>query len=181
MYSDFWLIRTKCADVVKYEPSLYFGSSAICVLARMCCLWYKLFPRSSPNPNEYTHERSRSKCTLIHELQRFWNKAGGLYLRQCLLHWPSFQHLIASAPAAQVVSFYCSIYDLSSWHRCPNLNFNHKVVEKKNDIMQRNTSLALYLASMSSAIQYPKSLHGSQVCLPLHYQGFAIDASKCCI
>ena len=98
----------------------------------------------------------------------------------CLLHWPSFQHLIASAPAAQVV-FYCSIYDLSSWHRCPNLNFNHKVVEKKNDIMQRNTSLALYLASMSSAIQYPKSLHGSQVCLPLHYQGFATDASKCCI
>ena len=40
----------------------------------------KLFPRSSPNPNECTHEKSKSVHTLIHESQRFQNKADGLYL-----------------------------------------------------------------------------------------------------
>ena len=30
----------------------------------------KLFPKSSPNPNECTHERNRSTCRLIHESQR---------------------------------------------------------------------------------------------------------------
>ena len=45
-------------------------------------LQFKLFPRSSPNPTECMHETERSKnaCTLIHEWQRFQNKADGLYL-----------------------------------------------------------------------------------------------------
>ena len=41
----------------------------------------KLFPKSSPNPNKCKHERSESARTLIHESQRFRNKADGLYLR----------------------------------------------------------------------------------------------------
>ena len=40
----------------------------------------KLFPRSSPNPNACTHEKSKSARTLIHESLRFRNKADGLYL-----------------------------------------------------------------------------------------------------
>ena len=40
----------------------------------------KLFPRSSPNPNACTYEKSKSARTLIHESQRFRNKADSLYL-----------------------------------------------------------------------------------------------------
>ena len=40
----------------------------------------KLFPKSSPNPNESTHERSESTRMLIHESQRFRNKADGLVI-----------------------------------------------------------------------------------------------------
>ena len=44
------------------------------------CLRSQLFLRSSPNPNECTHERSKSARMHIHESQRFRNKADGLYL-----------------------------------------------------------------------------------------------------
>ena len=57
----------------------------------------------------------------------------GKKLRQCLLHRLGFQHLIAAGPAAAVVFFCCSIYDLSGWHRCPNPNFSNKILEKKKD------------------------------------------------
>ena len=40
----------------------------------------KLFSRSSPNPNACTHEKSKSARSLIHESQRFRNKADGLHL-----------------------------------------------------------------------------------------------------
>ena len=40
----------------------------------------KLFPRSSPHPNECMHERSKSAPMHIHKSQRFRNKADGLYL-----------------------------------------------------------------------------------------------------
>ena len=52
--------------------------------------------------------------------------------RHHLLHQPGFQHLIAAAPAAPVVSFCSLIYYLSSWHRCPNPTSNRTVLEKKN-------------------------------------------------
>ena len=57
-----------------------FGSSAIRVSARVRSLRSKLFPRSSPNPNGCTLERSKSARTLIYESQRFRIKADGLYL-----------------------------------------------------------------------------------------------------
>ena len=68
--------------VVKYEPSLYFRQ--LCDLSMSAhmfspSLQSKLFPRSSSNPNECTHTRSKSTCTLIHESQRFRNKADGLH------------------------------------------------------------------------------------------------------
>ena len=65
--------------VVKYELSLYFRQLCdLCMSVRAFSpLRFKLFPRSSPNPNECTHERSKSMQTLIHELQRFRNKADG--------------------------------------------------------------------------------------------------------
>ena len=47
--------------------------------------------------------------------------------RQCLLHRPGFQHLIAAALAAVVILFCCSVYYLLSWHRCPNPNSNNKI------------------------------------------------------
>ena len=40
----------------------------------------KLLPRSSPNPNACTHEKSKSARLLIHESLRFQNKADSLYL-----------------------------------------------------------------------------------------------------
>ena len=66
--------------VVKNEPSLFFWQLCnLCMSAHAFSpLRSKLFPRSSPNPNECTHERSKSARTLIHELQRFGNKADGL-------------------------------------------------------------------------------------------------------
>ena len=45
----------------------------------------KLFLRS--NPNECTHERSKSASMLIHESQRFRNKADGLYLTTPQCNW----------------------------------------------------------------------------------------------
>ena len=39
-----------------------------------------LFPKSSPKPNECTHERSESASTLIHESQKFQKKSDGSYL-----------------------------------------------------------------------------------------------------
>ena len=54
--------------------------------------------------------------------------------RQCLLHQPGFQHLIAAAPAAAVVLFCCSIYYLSSWHCCLSPKSNNKILEKKKGI-----------------------------------------------
>ena len=55
--------------------------------------------------------------------------------RQCLLHRPGFQHLIAAAPAAAVVFFCCSIYYLSGWHHCSNPNSNSKILEKKEEVL----------------------------------------------
>ena len=43
-----------------------FGSSAIHVWVRVRSLWSELFLRSSRNPNECTHERSKSARTLIY-------------------------------------------------------------------------------------------------------------------
>ena len=65
--------------------------------------------------------------------------------RQCLLHWPGFQHLIAAAPAAAVVFFYCSIYYLSGWHRCSNPNSNNKILEKKKDFEAKLLSSAIFI------------------------------------
>ena len=53
--------------------------------------------------------------------------------RQCLVHRPGFQHLIAASPTAAVVFFCCSIYCLSGWHHCPNPNSNNKILEKKKE------------------------------------------------
>ena len=81
--------------------------------------------------------------------------------RQCLLHRPGFQHLIAAAPAAVVVFFCCSIYYLSCWHRCPNPNSNNKILEKKRTLKQ-NCSLALFSKRVSCGNRYPNPLHCSQ-------------------
>ena len=59
---------------------LIFGSSAIHVWVHVRSLRSKPFPGYSPNPNEWTHEKSLSVATLMHESQRFWNKADDLYL-----------------------------------------------------------------------------------------------------
>ena len=63
--------------VVKYKPSLYFLKLCdSCMSARAFSPFQsELFPKTSPNPNECTHERSKSAHTLIHESQRFQNKA----------------------------------------------------------------------------------------------------------
>ena len=66
-----------------------FGSSAIRVWARVSSLRSKLFPRSSPNPNECTLERSKSARTLIHASQRFRNKADDLHLMTPNYQWKS--------------------------------------------------------------------------------------------
>ena len=69
------------AGVVKYEPSLYFRqicNSCMSTRAFSPSLQSKLFSRSIPNPNECTHERSKSALTHIHKSQRFQNKADGL-------------------------------------------------------------------------------------------------------
>ena len=65
-------------------------------------------------------------------------------LRQCLLQRPGFQHLIAAAPAAAVILFCCSIYYLSSWHRCPNPNSNNKILEKKKEFVALLLSSAIF-------------------------------------
>ena len=86
-----------------------------------------------------------------------------IFFRQCLLHRPGFQHLITAALAAAVVLFCRSIYYLSSWHRCQNPNSNHKILEKKKRNLQRYSSLALILVSVSSGNRYPNPRHCSQV------------------
>ena len=71
------------ASVVKYELPLYFRqlcNSCMSACAFSPSLRSKLFPRSSPNPNECTHEKSKSTCTHIYGSQIFQNKANGLYL-----------------------------------------------------------------------------------------------------
>ena len=75
--------RFNLPGVVKYEPSLYFLQ--LCDSCKSACVSFpsllsKLFPRSSPNPNACTHEKSKSARALIRESQRFRNKADGLYL-----------------------------------------------------------------------------------------------------
>ena len=63
---------------------------------------------------------------------------------QCLLHLASFQHQIAAALAAPVVSLCSSIYYLSSWRHCPNPNFNCKVLEKKKSYSMLLLSSAIF-------------------------------------
>ena len=63
---------------------------------------------------------------------------------QCLLHRPGFQHLIAAAPAATIFFFWCSNYNLSSWHHCPNPNFNRKISKKKEYYETRLHSSATF-------------------------------------
>ena len=88
----------------------------------------------------------------------FWQETKTTFFgRQCLLHRPSFQHLIATAPAAAVVFFCCSIYYLSSWHRCTNPNSNSKVLEKKKE----------YEAKMLSSANFKK--HVLRVLIPQPY------------
>ena len=65
-----------------------------------------------------------------------------------------------SAPAAAVVFLCCSIYYLSGWHRCPNPNSNNKILEKRST--KQNSSLALYLKSVSCGNWYPNPLHCRQ-------------------
>ena len=70
--------------VVKYKPSAFFRN-----LCDPCMITHapspshqsKLFAKSSPNPNECTHESGKSACTLIHGLQRFRKKADGSSIR----------------------------------------------------------------------------------------------------
>ena len=105
----------------------------------------------------------------------------GIMNRQCLLHQPGFQHLIAAALAAPVVSFFSSIYYLSSWHRCPNPNSNRKVLEKKKDYVVRLRSSATYAKCVQHESIPESSVWQASVLtttLPL-YQVFAFDLSKC--
>ena len=88
----------------------------------------------------------------------YWQTIKPFLFWQCLLHRPGFQHLIAAAPA--VVFLCCSIYYLSGWHRCPNPNSNNKILEKRS--MKRNSSLVLYLKSVSCGNRYPNPLHCRQ-------------------
>ena len=83
-----------------------------------------------------------------------------IFFWQCLLHRPGLQHLIAAEPAAAVVFFCCSIYYLSGWHRCPNINSNNKVLEKKKEYEAKYLSSAIFdlrvlrvLIPQSSALQ----------------------------
>ena len=64
--------------------------------------------------------------------------------RQCLLHRPGFQHLIAAAPVAAIIFFCCSIYYLSGWHRCPNPNSNNKILEKKKRVWSEIALCAIF-------------------------------------
>ena len=82
-------------SLIKYEPSLYFRqlcNSCMSVHAFSPSLRSKLFPRSSPNSNECMHERSKSTRALIHESQRFRNKADGLYLTTPIANIVSSDH-----------------------------------------------------------------------------------------
>ena len=70
--------------VVKYKPSAFFRNLCDpCMIAHAPSPSHqsKLFPKSSPNPNECTHESGKSACTLIHGLQRFRKKADGSSIR----------------------------------------------------------------------------------------------------
>ena len=72
----------------RHFPVLAFSSTGICSTgifqrpkrAYILSFFSKLFPRSSPNPNACTYEKSKSARTLIHKSQRFRNKADDLYL-----------------------------------------------------------------------------------------------------
>ena len=84
-------------------------------------------------------------------------------IRQCLLHRPSFQHLITAAPVAAVVLFCCSIYYLSSWHRCPNPNSNNKILEKKKEFVALWLSSAIFGKRVQRAgASIPGGLGGSR-------------------
>ena len=70
--------------VVKYKPSAFFRNLCDpCMIAHAPSPSHqsKLFPKSSPNPNECTHESGKSACTLIHGSQRFRKKADGSSIR----------------------------------------------------------------------------------------------------
>ena len=70
-----------------------------------------------------------------------------------------FQHQIAAATAAPVVSFCRSIYYLLSWHSCPNPNSNRKFLEKKNErhCITATVSTALLLKRVQrESILYPQ-------------------------
>ena len=82
--------------------------------------------------------------------------------RQCLLHRPGSQHLIAAAPVAAVVFFCCSIYYLSGWHRCPNPNSNKKILEKKKAYEANLLSSAIFKKRiLQESIPRPSALQAS--------------------
>ena len=70
--------------VALFVAALQFVYERKCVLS-FSLIYSKLFPRSTPNPNECTHARSKSMRTLIHESQRFRNNADGSYLTTLFL------------------------------------------------------------------------------------------------
>ena len=88
-------------------------------------------------------------------------------LRQFLLHRPGFQHLITAAPAAPVVTFCCSNYYLSSWHCCPNLNSNRKVLEKKKELCSEIALQCYIRIACLGRIDNPT--HGSAAKRAYHY------------
>ena len=104
------------AGVVKYELPLYFRqlcNSCMSVRAFSPSLRSKLFPRSSPNPSECTHEKSKSACTHIYESKRFQNKADDLYLTTPSLCW-AIQNYLWKVSSS---SSYLFIYQVTSYHK----------------------------------------------------------------
>ena len=116
--------------------------------ASFSSLLSKLFPRSSPNPNACTHEKSKSARTLIHESQRFRNKADGLYLTTLNLPLVCFlsvfvHHVLAiknnlpvylmipcnyftnPEPVAQIMKYNVSraLHDVTSYCTCMKLAY----------------------------------------------------------
>ena len=70
--------------VALFAAAMQFVYERKCVLS-FSPIYSKLFPRSTPNPNECTHARSKSMRMLIHESKRFRNNAEGSYLTTLFL------------------------------------------------------------------------------------------------
>ena len=151
-----------CFKLKKAPPPLrnpgYAPGSIVCQLWLRClrlkCFW--IFGNVGPHTLLYHRIRAlkSEKCnkTLISgQVHSFWYiflffliksstigcTKGCVAKRQCLLHRPGFQHLIAAAPMTAVVSFCCSIHSLSIWYHCPNPNSNRKVLEKRKGLCSK--------------------------------------------